>query len=347
MSGQCAFAITDPMPDYFCVSVQGVANGTCTDCAIHNQNWLLTQTVDYCIYESVFYDVCSLTNFGKITLSVSNSGTTLVFYVAGGTGIIATYQELSAYPDVSIPRTLTYLSSTDACTAWPASLIITPTNSANCVGDPHFVGFENDRFDFHGVPNKTYNLLSDYNVSVNALFGDYTSVPGTTYLEEIGIVIGTKEVGFTTIRFSSKGVVYVNEKLMKKKKQEFPTGLGGMGSIEITMDSSWQSMLDGLPADGVFQNGIIVNTGNFKLRIPRFISELSHMSVFASLLNVPVSPHGIIGQTADFDGKPRIGTGPNGEGAVDGKPEDYEVKDLFSPDFVFSRFAIEENTKAA
>lgn len=345
MSGSCEYASTI-MPDYFCLSVQNVTNGSCTDCAVYNQSWLLTQQGSgSCSYASILYDICSGVAVGQIWLYFSAASIDLVFN-KGPDLTIAFYSETIASPyDSTIPHTLPLFSNIFECDTWPATLIINPTNNwAACVGDPHFIGFENDKFDVHGIPGTTYNLISDYNVSVNALFGNYPSVPGTTYLEEIEILIGTKEVGFTTIKFSSKGGgVYVNGKLMKTKKQEFPTGLlvNPIGSVEVTMHSNWQNLLNGLPADGIFQNGIIVNTGNFKLKIPRFISSLSHLSIFAELIGtpMPILPHGIIGQTADFDDKPRIGTGPNGEGAIDGKPEDYEVKDLFSPDFPFSRFA--------
>ena len=118
----------------------------------------------------------------------------------------------------------------------------------------------------------------------------------------------------------------------------------------MTINPDWQSMLDGQDAEGQFQNGIIVDTGTFRFKVPRFrsITGISHLSIFANFTNLPVAPHGIVGQTADFDGKPRIGTGSNGEGVIEGIPEDYIVKDLFSPDFTFSRFGIlEEITSAA
>lgn len=236
-------------------------------------------------------------------------------------------------------HTLSYVSSDGTCNTWPATIQAVPFVGGICGGDPHFVGFENDSFDFQGVPGKIYNFLSDYNCSLNALFGDYTNIPGTTYLEEVAILVGTEEVGFTKIRFSSKGGIYVNDKLMRGKKQEFPSGLDKVGSVEINMNPNWQNLLDDLPwTDGVFQNGIIVHTGTFKFRIARFLSSLSHMTIFSRFTSLPVAPHGIIGQTADFDGKPRISTGPNGEGVIDGKPEDYEVKDLFDTEFTFSRF---------
>jgi len=343
MSGNCGFA-TGIMPDYFCLSVSGISDGA-AGCDSLNGNWLLAQQGSgSCQYKSVNTFTAGFLNL-EWTMEFKDTEIEADISIVNG-GAVSVYTKPGGQFTGDATHTMNLVSNTLPCNGITGSSVTaTPSATASCAGDPHFVGFEGDRFDFHGVPDKTYNLLSDYNVSVNALFGDYPSVPGTTYLQEMGIMVGTYEAGFSRIRFDAKtGRIYMNDRMLKKKKEDFPTGLiGPGGSIEITMDRSWQSMLDGLPAEGIFQNGIIVHTGAFRLLIPRFISEqsgISHLSLFATYTGFPVSPHGIVGQTADFDGKPRIGTGPNGEGAIEGLPEDYEVKDLFSPDFTFSRFAI-------
>ncbi len=41
-------------------------------------------------------------------------------------------------------------------------------------------------------------------------------------------------------------------------------------------------------------------------------------------------PHGVVGQTADYDGKPKE--------KIDGEESDYKVSDLWASDFKFNKF---------
>lgn len=78
MSGSCAFT-SDTMPDYYCVTVAGVTNGSCADCANENKSWLLTQSSD-CTYDGILFDVCSGSNLGQVKLLFDSDGIELAFY---------------------------------------------------------------------------------------------------------------------------------------------------------------------------------------------------------------------------------------------------------------------------
>jgi len=78
-----------------------------------------------------------------------------------------------------------------------------------------------------------------------------------------------------------------------------------------------------------------------------------HLDFQASALTAKsVNPHGVLGQTLLIrSNESRVGSGPNGEGVVEGIPSDYEVQDgIFGVDSHFNRFVgtdvnVEKNKK--
>jgi hypothetical protein len=344
MAGTCEYA-QGTMPDYYCVTLSGVQNADCTECSQFNGTHLIPQNGPGSCWYQASLPACDYGEGGNLFIAFTDG----FLYFFHDSNCVYTLANNSPYVSVANPINIPFdYEATGGCTNWPSSVTIIPNNTGICAGDPHFIGFEGDRFDFHGKPGNFYNLLSDHNVNVVSLFGDYPSVPGTTYLEEMGILVGTERTGFSKIQFSAKkGGIYFNGKLMKKQKETFDTGVGKLGFVTMTGSVAWQGMLANLQdiTGGIFQNGIVVNTGTYELRIARFIDSMSHLTFFVKWINLPINPHGLIGQTADFDGKPRIGIGPNGEGVIEGKPEDYMVKNLFDHDFAYSRFGHKSEPK--
>ena len=56
-------------------------------------------------------------------------------------------------------------------------------------GDPHFVGADGEKYDIKGKPGKTYNLIADKDMSVNARFAAYGN-KGNTVMEALGFNFG-------------------------------------------------------------------------------------------------------------------------------------------------------------
>lgn len=215
-------------------------------------------------------------------------------------------------------------------------------------GDPHFYGFEGESWFFNGDIGGYYNLFSDDGIQINSLFRHWTTsgVANFTAMEEIGITIITNKV----------------PKIKNAKKKLFKKIIGELIEIKITANHSIsvnnEKICDSLDpileftndfkdyfteeeiekfkqteGYGTFMKGYIIRFWPYN-----FIITQSTDGVNAPYLNIIVRldgnttnrPHGIIGQTADFDGKLKE--------KMDGEELDYKVSDLWANDFKFNRF---------
>ncbi|MGB1009502.1 MAG: hypothetical protein ACPGVP_07255, partial [Thiolinea sp.] len=172
---------------------------------------------------------------------------------------------------------------------------------------------------------KTYNILSDKNIQMNAEFRAWGS-KGATVMGQMGFTLGNDKVAF-----DEKGNLNVNG-----EKQ-------GNGSY----------------LDGAVQkqgNQLKIDFGEYQLTIDA--KGKNGMDIDYASDNVAtdgVMPHGLWGQTADGDGKARNGdkgSGAQGGGAIEGLDGEitkrgdkstvshYEVGGLFDTSFTnFNRFS--------
>jgi len=70
---------------------------------------------------------------------------------------------------------------------------ISPSRAATSTGggDPHFKGFQGQKFDFDGVEDHVYNLITDCSFQLNTRF---ISIRDLTFMGEIGIMTNNHEI---------------------------------------------------------------------------------------------------------------------------------------------------------
>ena len=179
-------------------------------------------------------------------------------------------------------------------------------------GDPHFQGFggPSEKYDVHGKNGRVYNILSDKTIQFNAKF---TSWHGqATIVSEAGLQLGKDKIDFK-LHSPPK----INGQKMKK---------GQTVNLE---------------KGNIIWNGkeLTIKTNEYTIKLTG--SSFINASVTTGkdgVFSDGVMPHGLLGQTADGDGKIRHGHGMQGNGAIQGTFKDYEVSNIFSNKFAFNQF---------
>lgn len=202
---------------------------------------------------------------------------------------------------------------------------------------PIFNGFEGECFTFKGTPNAFYNLISDDYLQVNSHIDLYDNI------DQIGIKFGSPQV---FMEFNAiTGKVYVDNKLLYQRSY-FPIGLRSFeGYAEIRFQFETNTFnAPALQNQGEFVSCVFVEAGKYHFYIIRNKKTQYFYTFLATIRNNAVRPHGIIGQTADFDRKPRLSE-PNslqGEGIIEGYHLDYKTNNLWDDSFKYNRFKKEK-----
>jgi len=231
--------------------------------------------------------------------------------------------------------------------------------AATGVLDPHFHTAHGDRFDFKGVNNTVYNLVSHTNVSVNALFRHADFIMGGGVGEHHKLVHGSFMRGmYASVKTNGSRTVHVE---YSAYQSAFATVDYEAGSHRV-MDSQV------ITVDDVM---LSLQARTFTVRTPQWLITTTskvmpgilHATTCANgrcVINVAVkplfdadraevAPHGLIGQSYDGDGlavmgstdeynRREITTSAMGEGAIEGVASDYKMADKFATTFAFTRF---------
>lgn len=199
--------------------------------------------------------------------------------------------------------------------------------SAQAIGDPHFVGFNGEKYDVMGYPGKCFNILSDSNIQCNALFEQCKNMyVGYTHLAEIGIQIGNNETGIKKITYSATEKPTFEENEIKE-------------NTHIIFESGITNTKAYIKYN---KNKLIVDSGNYFIEFTKEIEW--HEPVIAMRTNINknigvINPHGILGQTANFTTKKKAKKrSKQGEGILENTFIDYYTKSLFDNNFLFNRF---------
>jgi hypothetical protein len=179
-------------------------------------------------------------------------------------------------------------------------------------GDPHFEGGDGGKYDVQGEAGKTYSLLTDEGLDLRGRFDAWSE--GVTIVGQTGLTLTGTDGRTSEIAFSKDGTATINGEVMEEGKT-YDLADGGTAILE----------------EGV----LTVNTAEGYT-----IEQSTHGSGDRAYINVDVTtgengvgsgrlPGGLLGQSFDADSEARVGSGNQGEGAIDGSVEDYEVDVLF------------------
>eukprot|EP01006_Ploeotia_vitrea_P044721 TRINITY_DN66857_c0_g2_i1.p2 TRINITY_DN66857_c0_g2~~TRINITY_DN66857_c0_g2_i1.p2 ORF type:complete len:607 (+),score=78.15 TRINITY_DN66857_c0_g2_i1:2224-4044(+) len=210
-------------------------------------------------------------------------------------------------------------------------------------GDPHFVSFSGGEYDVTGKAGFTYNIITDKYFQWNAQFVSRNARSSMfTYIGRTGFSVnGTRVVCDPATKTVTIGRHDVTP-------QEYDTRLyiAGNGVNNVNMG--------GVERSGAVSYYIKVTKDLVFLRVPgfrivlKYMSQdhgkpLAHFDHFVELADDPmgrISPHGLLGQTANFL-RPVTPKGKNGQGVIEGTVDDYEVPALFSTKFKFNKHILQ------
>lgn len=228
---------------------------------------------------------------------------------------------------------------------------------AQGLGDPHFFTAHGDRFDYRGEHDQIYNLLSHTNVSVNARFkhADYKR-PGPAHQLVHGSFMRDL---YATVRTNTSRLLQVEFGSSRSALVRF----GERGSAVSAIHMGAEKHIDDVTFK-LDERTLIITTPEWIVKgtskvTPGIVNATKctdgkcaiHVSVSPRFdtSRTRVAPHGLIGQAYDGDDVGVLGavddykgaeftTSAMGEGAIEGKGEDYEVASKYDTEFAFSRF---------
>ncbi|MGE0201467.1 MAG: hypothetical protein AB7P76_10920, partial [Candidatus Melainabacteria bacterium] len=198
-------------------------------------------------------------------------------------------------------------------------------NEGGYWGDPHFTGFDGEKYDVHGVAGNTYNILSDKDVQYNARF-DAWGNQGATAIGQAGIRVGSDMLVFD----AKTGVASLNSQTLKTGDKAALSAAGSSFAFN--------------------GNNLNVVTSEYTIDLTRENNDhfQSNVILNGNPLADGVNPHGILGQTADGNGVARDGNGWFHEnGLVAAKEQGGGVLDKVNADGSITTAAKDDSTVSA
>jgi len=223
----------------------------------------------------------------------------------------------------------TSFCQTSAFNPMPQSIQTCPALPTCVTGDPEFVGFLQQKYEIHGVPNQVFNIITSPLLQYNALFvyighaserecNATRTHPWThagTYLGKLGFITGTDRIQID----SGDCITGVKSVLVNGKKV----------SVGSTVELAPRA---GQPQSIVYKDQftVIVHTAEVDITLTNSDNFFNQQVEFTAFGEQDPKMHGLLGQTW-MD---------NGHKVIVGTSADYMVQDedLFGTDFVFNKF---------
>ena len=181
-------------------------------------------------------------------------------------------------------------------------------DDGGCYGDPHFSDFDAKpedgwTYDVMGEAGKTYSIISDRTVQLNARFDEWSG-PDATIMSEMGIQVANPK------DLSQVDRLYFDAQNDNKKlSNAAPTfnGVAMQANVAVKLADGGTAIWDG-------KHKMTVTTAEYTMTMDRKDSAHGgHMNMTAKITSGAnpfadfVGAHGILGQTADGDGEIRRG----------------------------------------
>jgi len=213
--------------------------------------------------------------------------------------------------------------------------------SSSVNGDPHFVGFQGEKYDVQGEPEKWFNILSDAEVQVNAFFSQmYYNGKGQTNMVSVGIMVNGRH-----ILLNNASQIFVDDNEVTQKQQK---GEGSANIVASEKDGKRNGTVVAVLSWSVANRLVKMDTFDYVIALQRTESHkgAAFFDVGISLKHSRARPHGLVGQTAHHvykGGNTNSNTntafrGHEGEGVIEGTFKDYEVSSAFATDFLYNRY---------
>lgn len=244
---------------------------------------------------------------------------------------------------------------------------------ARMYGDPHFEGFDGIHFDFTGTPGSSYCLLADPRIHVNMeMVGFEVNRNGNgngsgnrmrTWVKALGFLSGGHSIEMRARKglnlFKEGG--FTESILVDGIKVDLSRGkTTRTEDLEISLQFLSDSGKEGeeemdryeLCTKGGFQILIVIRPENAEIR-GIVGDDVAHFAVEVVNAAPLMEPHGVLGQSFRTEQKLKVFqfrtvwssetnfwqvAGPNGEGYLEGKVEDYLSSSLLKADCKFSKY---------
>eukprot|EP00850_Spirogloea_muscicola_P013574 SM000093S24385 [mRNA] locus=s93:23231:24851:+ [translate_table: standard] len=248
----------------------------------------------------------------------------------------------------------------------------------NVVNDPHFTGAQGTRFDFNGLPDRTFCLVSDKALHVNMKLSGYLdsrTAGATAFKNGKAIRTWIRELG---LLWTVNGVRHTAVLVARSGKQQ-ERGAGYMARIEadgqevprLTLgdtislgDKTATLTFAGYEKTGPYDVDLYTLSipglleAEVRLRVAHPLLQTkddAQVHINVQLLDLEFSPevHGVLGQTYRDDHTERAlkysslvelmghriaADGEEGKGFLDGTPAMYESSSILAADCKFSRY---------
>jgi hypothetical protein len=230
-----------------------------------------------------------------------------------------------------------------------------PPPSAAGTGDPHFVVGDGDTFDFKGVNNTVYNLVSHTNLSVNALFLHQDFELG---LKKKLVHGSFMRAAYVTLKTNASRALRIEYASTRPALASVSADDGAMAmreGEELSLDDVSVSLkkheLEVVTPEWIVTVAVKVGpaiVGAQTCATGRCIINM-HAKPLFDIARTKVAPHGLLAQSFDGDGiqvlgdidnynQQEVSTTAMGDGAIEGNASQYAVVDKFATGFAFSRF---------
>lgn len=237
------------------------------------------------------------------------------------------------------------------------------------VGDPHFTGFLGQTYDVTGEPGQYYSIISDSELAINARFeqaytdrygGSIDQVTGEqlkyqargTWMTWLSLLVPNPTGGVNHVIVNVEdslarlectencmlaGTVILDGNYISKKGNYSSGAL----DLQVTNSKSYtRNVIRSAHCEVSFD--VVLPPAPWKIE-KDVQSKFSHLNMKFYKIDLTESAHGLMGLTSRMKtnayGEPITKAyDKNGSGILDGTYKDYEITDILSTDFTYSRF---------